>query len=269
MAKSETTSKSKSVFTYVSAIAVFSVLATYGYYQSTQNSEKSSTTVTVTIPAAETIKTSNIQNNQLIPQPTITQTQQTQQTAEPTIVEQEAKESQQDAIDEREIAADTQFLASIDNDIAATKPPMLWEALDDNEDLSQVKISDEIQGAQKIKMNTELLKNVVPGDQIQLPVLDGSEYTIDIEKVNDDKKNVNIRGRVEAQGESYLATITQGEKRTFATISTPNGTYDLRLVNGKGWVYESDQLNAHIDTTKPDVLLPPDNLLNPTTAIAQ
>lgn len=247
---------------YVSAAVLVSALMAYGYHQSTKTVEQETVKTEAAKPTADVVQQPAIDNTLSVSQPA-QQEQAPQKTLEAEVAEEEARLK---AVDEQEILADERLLASVDTQIATTvEQPMLWEALDENADVSEVKISDEIQGAQKIKVNRELLNNVVPGDKIQIPVLDGGEYTVNIESVDDNKSNVNIRGHIEVAGSSYLATITQGEKRTFATLSTPNGTYDLRLVNGRGWVYDGDQLNAHIDTTKPDTLLPPSNLLPPKT----
>lgn len=173
------------------------------------------------------------------------------------------KETLQRDADRQEEREDAQLLAEIDAEIAASNlQPVLWEPLRDDEVFPDIKISEKIEGAQKIKMNLDVLNDIVPGEQIHLPILSDNNYSIDVKEVFDDKKNINIRGHIEAHGSSYLVTITQGKKTTFATISTPDGTYDLRLVNGKGWVYGADQLNKFLDTTKPDTLLPPKDLIS-------
>lgn len=253
---------------YVSAAVLVSALMAYGYHQSnsTMTPETANTkSVQPTPDVAQSANTDHVVPTVALQSESTTQKQQpsTPKVLEKEVAEEEAK---QEALEEQDLLADERLLASLDTEIATTEPqPMLWEELDEDADVSAVKISEEIQGAQKIQMNREVLNNVVPGDKVQVPVLDGNEYTVNIEQVDDRKNNLNIRGHIEVDGSSYLATITQGEKRTFATISTPNGTYDLRLVNGRGWVYDGDQLNAHVDTTKPDTLVPPTSLVPPKT----
>lgn len=266
---------SKSGLLYTFGAVLLSTLGAYSYYQSTSDAEKNvpsmlfaKTTVdsiqTAEKPASQrSLNQKELQNKDILE----SNTERTVEKAKQPIQVQQS--TQQQAMNDLLLAEkaeeieDERLLESIDKEIAETRPqPMLWQELGNDEDLSYVKIDENIQGARKIKMDVELLKKVVPGDQLQLPMLGGNEYTVNVEKVKESKNNTHVRGHINIAGDSYLATMTQGEKLTFATVSTPNGTYDVQLVDGKGWVYNSDQLNAHIDTTKTDVLLPPSDLVD-------
>ena len=56
--------------------------------------------------------------------------------------------------------------------------------------------------------------------------------------------------------EMYRFVITVGQKRTFATLNTPGGRYQMEARNGIGRLIPAASIKTKLDYTKPDYIIP-------------
>ena len=110
---------------------------------------------------------------------------------------------------------------------------------------------------QNIEMDN-ITSQLTVGAQISLPEIEGNQYiaTIDTTKKLENG-DISANGHIEAYGDKYPVTLTQGRTSFFGSISTPNGIYQISVVNGKGTVHSVKDLDKKIDPNTPDVFEPP------------
>jgi hypothetical protein len=137
----------------------------------------------------------------------------------------------------------------------------LWENIEPETVFSDFPPEKDVKPIKAIRLSeADLIGTLKEGDLVKLPAIHGEEYTATItETKNFDNGSSSVTGSYELNGEKHTVTFTQGIKTGFGTFSTPNGTYQISLLGGKGYIYSSDALDAtRIDTSKPDTLIPPE-----------
>ena len=78
------------------------------------------------------------------------------------------------------------------------------------------------------------------GEQIVLPLLDGQTIKVNVEVTKTTENGDYIwSGHLAGYSNDYPIVMTYGEKLTFATVTTPEGSYSLEAVNGVGWLYKN------------------------------
>jgi len=135
----------------------------------------------------------------------------------------------------------------------------LWDNIAPDTIFSDFPPETDVKPVKAIRLSeADLIGTLKEGDLVRLPAIQGEEYTATItETKNFDNGTSSITGSYELNGDKHTVTLTQGIKTGFGTFSTPNGTYQISLFNGKGYIYSSDALDAkRIDTNKPDTLIP-------------
>lgn len=137
----------------------------------------------------------------------------------------------------------------------------LWEDIEPDTRFSDFPPEADVKPVSAIRLSeADLIGTLKEGDLVKLPMIQGEEYTATItETKNFENGSSSVTGSYELNGDKHTVTLTQGIKTGFGTFSTPNGTYQISLLGGKGYIYSSDDLDAQrIDTTKPDTLIPPE-----------
>jgi hypothetical protein len=107
----------------------------------------------------------------------------------------------------------------------------------------------------RMKQNT--IKEIALGDTILLPSIDGNSYELTItHKEVSPRGNVSIDGSFTEDGIHYSAILTEGSHAAFISMHTPEGTFEIELLNGIGYVYKSNDINqAKIDYGKSDEVI--------------
>lgn len=87
------------------------------------------------------------------------------------------------------------------------------------------------------------------GQQIQLPMLDGSAVVANVESTNTNPNgDYTWSGHLQGHGTDYPVVMTYGEHSIFATITTPQGSYTMESIDGLGWLYKNP---AEIELSNP------------------
>ena len=107
----------------------------------------------------------------------------------------------------------------------------------------------------RMKQNT--IKEIALGDTILLPSIDGNSYELAItHKEASPRGNVSIDGGFTEDGIHYSAILTEGSHAAFISMHTPEGTFEIELLNGIGYVYKSNDINqVKIDYGKSDEII--------------
>lgn len=118
----------------------------------------------------------------------------------------------------------------------------MWYQLDKDDTANGVRLIGSIDNASKIGMHRDLLSVIKKDYKIELPPLDGVHYLLKLEKVEKHAgEEMQIFGKIKSKGQTYFSTISVIENTVLAVLSTPTGDYDLKMHNGKGYVYKIDK----------------------------
>ncbi|MEQ8767138.1 MAG: hypothetical protein RL885_24725 [Planctomycetota bacterium] len=105
-----------------------------------------------------------------------------------------------------------------------------------------------------VRLNRERLSDLVEGDIVPIHIPDLGDFQARVERrvvsANGDRA---WSGHLEVGGFEHMVVYTQGEQATFATISTPAGTYALEAMGDTGVLFldERDRLHRPGDDTLP------------------
>jgi len=107
-----------------------------------------------------------------------------------------------------------------------------------------------------IQMKQNKIKNMHIGDTVILPNINGLTYKLKIGTHTISKRgNTSVSGKFTDNGISYSAIITEGKTSAFISMNTPEGTYEIELMNGIGFIYQSaDMDKGMIDYSKSDMI---------------
>lgn len=116
----------------------------------------------------------------------------------------------------------------------------MWYNLTQEDGTNGIRLDHRIQNAQKIGIRSEMLSAMQVGYNIELPDLDGNRYLMKLAKVESDARSeVQIFGEINQNDVTYFSTISIKDNTILGVLSTPNGGYDMKMVDGKGYVYKS------------------------------
>ena len=91
-----------------------------------------------------------------------------------------------------------------------------------------------------VQVNSHPDKMPASGEQVQLPMPGGETIIANVESTQTTETGEYIwSGHLANHGTDYPIVMTYGENSTFATITTPNGSYTMEAVNGKGSVFKN------------------------------
>jgi|GEM_PF-4839547 len=95
------------------------------------------------------------------------------------------------------------------------------------------------------------------GEQIVLPMLNGKSIKVNVESAeSNDNGDYIWSGHLDGHNNDYPIVMTYGENTTFATITTPDGSYSLEAVKGVGWLYKNPAEAELTAQGKNDYLIP-------------
>lgn len=80
----------------------------------------------------------------------------------------------------------------------------------------------------------------LPGDKIALPLpeTESAHLTVATHHISPNG-DYSWRGHLDGHGDDYPVVVTYGHRSIFATITTPQGSYTLESINGRGWIYKN------------------------------
>ena len=109
-----------------------------------------------------------------------------------------------------------------------------------------------------IAFDTTILKNLEPNDEIVLPPIEGQSYTLRITKKRvHNNGNIILKASLQNNSEEYTTTITHGKKLSYATISTPEGIYQIEAMAGEGYLYAVRDIDhALVNYNQSDMIFP-------------
>ena len=101
----------------------------------------------------------------------------------------------------------------------------------------------------------------VAGEQIELPMFNGKSVKVNVEHTTNTANGDYIwSGHVAGQNSDYPVVMTYGKTTTFATITTPEGSYSLEAVEGTGWLYKNPAEAELMSQLKDDFIFPDEHL---------
>ncbi len=107
-----------------------------------------------------------------------------------------------------------------------------------------------------IEINKNSISKVKVGDVIVLPFVDAAKYKAKIsEKIVHNDGSTSIVGDLVNTDKQYSIVLTEGKHSSFGSLRTPEGAYEIEVVNGKGYIYSVNEIdNKYIDYNKADVI---------------
>ena len=79
-----------------------------------------------------------------------------------------------------------------------------------------------------------------PGEELALPLPQAEVVNVKIESSESHANgDYTWRGHLIGYGNDYPVVTTYGKHSSFSTITTPQGSYTLEVVNGQGWIYKN------------------------------
>ncbi|MGL4250273.1 MAG: hypothetical protein ACRCR1_06430 [Aeromonas sp.] len=95
-----------------------------------------------------------------------------------------------------------------------------------------------------IVLQDDALANAHVGDSVSLPLPDSSTLQAKVTQVELQQGGKrNWQGEIQVDGSSYPVNFTVDKKATFGFIGTPQGSYTVETLGGKGWVYKNPPLD--------------------------
>jgi len=130
----------------------------------------------------------------------------------------------------------------------------IFEELDIDDIASDMAPIADVSPISALRMKQGTIKEIEIGDSILLPSIEGISYELSItHKEVSSRGNVSIDGSFSENGVKYTAILTEGSNAAFISMNTPEGTYEIELLNGIGYVYANSDIDkAKIDYTKTD-----------------
>lgn len=146
----------------------------------------------------------------------------------------------------------------IENDAEESYPQhqnySIFEELDIDDTQLNIKPKVGVKPITALRMKKNTIKEIELGDSILLPSIDGNTYELTItHKEVSPRGNVSIDGSFSENGINYSAILTEGSNAAFVSMNTPEGTFEIELLNGIGYVYANSDIDkAKIDYSKSD-----------------
>jgi hypothetical protein len=136
----------------------------------------------------------------------------------------------------------------------AKKEHKIFEEIDIDELLSKREPIDGVKPIGALRIKKDSIKRLEVGERVLLPSIDGSEYMLKIkDKTTSSRGNVSIDGSFSENGAEYSAVLTEGVNGAFISFNTPEGTYEVEIIDEIGYVYlGGDITKAKIDPNKTD-----------------
>ena len=113
-----------------------------------------------------------------------------------------------------------------------------------------------------VNISNNSISKLNVGDVIQLPSVGQVDYQATI-----DKKIVHKNGSVSVTANlngnsNYSAVLTEGKNNSYATFSTPEGSFELETRNGKGYIYSVREMEDKLINPNKDDFIDPKDIKN-------
>ncbi|MCX7134003.1 hypothetical protein [Aeromonas sp.] len=119
-----------------------------------------------------------------------------------------------------------------------------WQAAEVDADFPLAEPGEGAEQPQPIALQGGELGLAQVGDSVTLPLPDGSTLEARVTKVELQRGGErNWQGEIRVDGDSYPVNFTVGKQATFGFIGTPQGSYSVETLGGKGWVYKNPPLD--------------------------
>ncbi len=107
-----------------------------------------------------------------------------------------------------------------------------------------------------LKIDKKRLENLKEGNQISLPDLGGINYQASIEKRKRHQDgSLSLIAKIDDEYEHYSIIITLGKQKSFATLHTPEGSFELETEGELGYLYAVEEIDTKwIDYNQEDTL---------------
>jgi len=105
-----------------------------------------------------------------------------------------------------------------------------------------------------IFLNENNLKNLEEQQKLSIPI--GPPHTLIVEKTSKRNRSVKIKFSLLGETSIYRGFINVGQKATFGRITTPEASYELEVVNGKGWIVDTREIDPKTPKIGEDYLIP-------------
>ncbi|WP_163833588.1 hypothetical protein [Spartinivicinus ruber] len=133
----------------------------------------------------------------------------------------------------------------LDAVIAENSP--VWET-NYTTDAESLPLDKRITEKQSVQVDNEPLENKQVGNKLSFDLPGGYQVAATINQVTHSQTGATIlSGHLDGHGDRYPVVVTSGTNSSFATITTPQGSYSMEAVEGKGIVYKNipvEQLNG-------------------------
>lgn len=130
-----------------------------------------------------------------------------------------------------------------------------WQAAEVDADFPLAEPGEGVEQPQPIALQCGELGQAQVGDSVTLPLPDGSTLEARVTRVELQRGGErNWQGEIRVDGDSYPVNFTVGKQATFGFIGTPQGSYSVETLGGKGWVYKNPPLD--LDHGGSDALIP-------------
>ncbi|WP_211829781.1 hypothetical protein [Kistimonas asteriae] len=172
---------------------------------------------------------------------------------------------------DKEIAELNQLIDSFNDELAQTvddeplqdSEPLaitLWAPTDNLPSDGMLTLPEEVTDRTAINLDADELDVVATGDSVSFTLPGNHHYDAVIEKTtyngNGDKTLTGyLAGTQSPDGGTYPVIITQGESTSFATITSPYGSYSMETINGQGWIYKNPP-RSMLETAETDAIVP-------------
>lgn len=144
-------------------------------------------------------------------------------------------------------------------EIKETKVENVYQEIDKEALLKEMPHKKLVAPILAIEVEENNIAKLSVGDIIKLPLVGQVEYEAIIsKKVQHKNGSTSVTGNlVGDQNEKHAVILTEGKSTSYASISTPEGAFEIETINGVGYVYSvKDIENKYIDPSKEDILHP-------------
>lgn len=148
--------------------------------------------------------------------------------------------------------------AEVSSAAPATQP--LWTVNADYDDSDRTTAASTHASVGKpVSIDRDAIAQMRTGQRLSIAIPQlGKAYEGTVNKVTTHPNgDVTWRGQLEGEAEGFDVVITQGRLTSFASVDTPQGSYELAAQGNQGWVAAATELNGAIDYNRPDYVLPP------------
>lgn len=119
-----------------------------------------------------------------------------------------------------------------------------WQVAEVDADFPLVEPGEGVEQLQPIALQGSELGQAQVGDRVTLLLPDSSTLEAKVTKVELQRGGErNWQGEIRVDGDSYPVNFTVGKQATFGFIGTPQGSYSVEMLGGKGWVYKNPPLD--------------------------